>query len=73
MAVVLALPVAALVGAQDEFDTYDPLDDDFTTGVEVGEKIPPFRAVDSNGKTWDFESIRGPRGALLLFYRSADW
>lgn len=43
------------------------------TGPPVGDKIPPFNAIDQNGETRDFESIRGPKGALILFFRSADW
>jgi hypothetical protein len=43
------------------------------TGPAVGDPIPPFRAIDQNGKTQDFKSIRGPKGALILFFRSADW
>ena len=43
------------------------------TGPALGDKIPPFRAIDQNGETRDFESIRGPKGALILFFRSADW
>jgi hypothetical protein len=69
----LLLSSASLAVAQEEFDTVDPLDDDFATGVEVGATIPEFRAVDIDGKTWDFERIRGPKGAVLHFYRSADW
>ncbi len=43
------------------------------TGPAVGDPIPSFRAIDQNGETRDFESIRGPKGALILFFRSADW
>jgi hypothetical protein len=43
------------------------------TGPAVGEKIPEFQALDQNGKKRDFTSIRGPKGALIVFYRSADW
>jgi hypothetical protein len=42
-------------------------------GPAVGEKIPPFEAVDQNGQRRDFASLRGPRGLVLLFFRSADW
>ncbi len=59
--------------AQEVFDSHDPLDDNFQTGPAVGGKIPPFRGIDQNGRAWDFDSIKGPQGALLLFYRSADW
>ena len=70
---LLSIVFAPLVIGQEEFDTVDPLDDDFRTGIEVGTRIPEFLAVDLNGKSWDFESIRGPKGAVLHFYRSADW
>ena len=43
------------------------------TGPAVGQKIPPFEAVDQNGKRQTFESLKGPNGLLLLFHRSADW
>ena len=42
-------------------------------GPEVGARIPPLRAVDQNGRMQTFESIRGPKGAMLVFFRSADW
>ncbi len=59
--------------AQEVFDRPDPHDDNARTGVAIGEKVPRFEGVDQNGRMWDFESIKGPRGAMLLFYRSADW
>lgn len=59
--------------AQEVFDRPDPLDENIKTGVAVGEKIPEFEALDQNGKRWDFEAIKGPGGAVLLFFRSADW
>lgn len=43
------------------------------TGPGVGAKIPSFEAVDQSGRRQTFESLRGPNGLLLLFYRSADW
>ena len=43
------------------------------TGPSVGESIPSFGAVDHNGKTQTFASLRGPKGLVLLFHRSADW
>ncbi len=46
---------------------------DLRTGPEVGEKIPDFRAVDQNGRWVDFDELTGPEGAVLVFYRSADW
>ena len=43
------------------------------TGPAIGDPIPLFQAMDQHGKTQDFQSIRGPKGALILFFRSADW
>jgi peroxiredoxin len=43
------------------------------TGPDVGKKIPSFEAQDQNGKTQTLASIAGPKGAMLVFYRSADW
>ncbi|MBI5085619.1 MAG: hypothetical protein HZB13_13590 [Acidobacteria bacterium] len=43
------------------------------TGPEVGQKIPAFEAMDQNGKLQTLESLRGPKGLVLLFVRSADW
>lgn len=42
-------------------------------GPQVGQTVPDFRLQDQNGKVWTRSSIMGPKGALLLFYRSADW
>jgi hypothetical protein len=29
--------------------------------------------VDQDGRLRTFESLRGPKGLILLFFRSADW
>ena len=43
------------------------------TGPNVGESVPEFRLQDQNGSEKTLHSILGPKGALLVFYRSADW
>ncbi len=43
------------------------------TGPEVGSTLPSFEAPDQNGRVQNLQSILGPKGALLVFYRSADW
>ena len=55
--------------AQDDWAFRPPT----STGPAVGEKIPPFRGPDQNGRIQDFNSIRGPQGAAIYFMRSADW
>ena len=59
--------------AQEVFDPLDPTDDDELVGIAVGEKIPSFVAVDQHGKSWSFDTLKGPKGAVLVFHRSADW
>ena len=42
-------------------------------GPQVGERVPDFSLKDQFGKTQTLQSIMGPRGAMLVFQRSADW
>ena len=42
-------------------------------GPQVGERVPDFSLKDQTGKTWTLQSILGPKGAMLVFFRSADW
>ena len=43
------------------------------SGPDVGSRMPPFEAPDQNGKVHSLASLLGPKGAVLVFYRSADW
>jgi hypothetical protein len=43
------------------------------TGPEPGTPLPEFQLTDQKGKRQTFATIRGPKGALLVFHRSADW
>jgi peroxiredoxin len=42
-------------------------------GPQVGDRVPDFTLTDQSGKTWTLQSIMGPKGAMLVFFRSADW
>ena len=42
-------------------------------GPQVGAVVPDFAGVDQFGKRHTLASIYGPRGAMLVFFRSADW
>ena len=44
-----------------------------STGPAIGEKIPFFGAPDQFGRMQDFNSIVGPKGAVIVFNRSVDW
>jgi peroxiredoxin len=43
------------------------------TGPAAGSPAPEFSALDQAGRTQTLKSIMGPKGAMLVFYRSADW
>jgi hypothetical protein len=42
-------------------------------GLGVGQKAPDFSARDQFGRPQTLETLKGPKGTVLLFFRSADW
>src|SRR5436190_18628804 len=50
-----------------------PMPDVQTLGPQVGTRVPDFTLTDQNSKTRTLQSLMGPKGLMLLFYRSADW
>jgi peroxiredoxin len=42
-------------------------------GLSLGERIPDFRIADQDGRLQTFDSMRGPKGAVIYFHRSASW
>ena len=42
-------------------------------GPQVGQQVPDFSLKDQSGATRTLNSIMGPKGAMLVFIRSADW
>jgi len=67
LAALLAMPLSS--GAQTAAHKIDVS----KLGPQVGERVPDFGLSDQNGKTQTLESIMGPKGAMLVFIRSADW
>ena len=43
------------------------------TGPSPGQSVPDFSAQDQANRTQTLKSILGPKGAMLVFFRSADW
>jgi hypothetical protein len=58
---------------QTHFDEIPHESQGMKTGPEVGSAVPDFRLPDQQGSMRDFSSVAGPKGALILFYRSANW
>ena len=46
---------------------------DIKTGPPIGQPVPPFSAPDQEGRTQTLQSIMGAKGAMIVFFRSADW
>lgn len=42
-------------------------------GPPVGSKMPAFELRDQDGKAHSLASLLGPKGAVIVFFRSADW
>ncbi len=50
-----------------------PLDSAPSIGINVGEKMPSFAASDQYGHEVSSDTLKGPNGTVLVFFRSADW
>ena len=42
-------------------------------GPQVGTRVPDFTLLDQKGQSRTLASLMGPKGLMLVFYRSADW
>ena len=42
-------------------------------GPQPGGRVPDFTATDQTGASRSLTSMLGPKGAMLVFSRSADW
>ena len=42
-------------------------------GPQVGASLPDFSLRDQHGKAHSLKSLLGPKGAVIVFFRSADW
>jgi hypothetical protein len=64
LAILLAVPVHAQTRTQIDVSKLGP---------QVGARVPDFTLADQSGRQRTLQSIMGPRGAMLVFVRSADW
>jgi cytochrome oxidase Cu insertion factor (SCO1/SenC/PrrC family) len=72
-AVISALVVcgAAFVAGRQP-STVRPIDV-ASLGPQIGQVVPPFTLNDQQGAPRALSSLLGPKGAILVFFRSADW
>jgi hypothetical protein len=50
-----------------------PKVDTSVIGPTVGQQVPDFSGTDQYGKQHTLASSMGAKGAMLVFFRSADW
>jgi hypothetical protein len=44
-----------------------------SVGLEVGQQAPAFVLPDQFGREQSNETLKGSKGTVILFFRSADW
>jgi len=64
LATLVAVPVLAQTRTQIDVSKLGP---------QAGARVPDFTLPDQSGRQRNLQSIMGPRGAMLVFLRSADW
>ena len=67
LAALLAIGVAGAAGQAPV-----PIDTS-AIGPQVGAAVPAFAGTDQFGKTHTLQSVLRAKGAMLVFFRSADW
>lgn len=64
----VAVGVGAVVSTQ-QAQTVDVT----TLGPQVGQKAIAFQLPDQQGRPQTLASVAGPKGTMLVFFRSSDW
>lgn len=66
MGILLVAGLITIAGAQQVVDVT-------RIGPQVGQQAPAFTLNDQHGRQASLESVMGPKGAMIVFFRSADW
>jgi cytochrome oxidase Cu insertion factor (SCO1/SenC/PrrC family) len=70
-AVLFLAGLSAVVSGQDNPSANHALAP--SVGLEIGQQAPPFALPDQFGHQHTNETLKGSKGAVILFFRSADW
>ena len=74
MLVLGALVVATAIGhARGQSNTPAVKIDVEVLGPKVGDRLPDFSLRDQRGEVRTLKSLLGSNGAVVVFFRSADW
>lgn len=73
--VCVAILICAVAGTQTAARQAapPPLPNIQKLGPQVGTRVPDFTLIDQKGQSRTIASLMGPKGLMLVFYRSADW
>jgi hypothetical protein len=67
--ILLVAVAAGVVAAQQQPAAVDTS----KIGPQVGAVVPAFEGIDQFGNRRSLSSVYGSKGAMLVFFRSADW
>jgi hypothetical protein len=71
VAVLFLVGLHALASAQENTLTNHAVPP--SVGLEIGQQVPAFALPDQFGHEHSNETLKGSKGTVLLFFRSADW
>jgi hypothetical protein len=71
--VLTSLFAVAVLGSPARATRQDAVVDTARLGPQIGSPAPPFSGTDQVGRIQTLETSRGPKGTMLVFFRSADW
>ena len=71
IAVLISVGLLTLASAQESRQTSDAVA--WPIGLEIGQQAPAFALMDQFGHEQSNKTLKGPKGTVLLFFRSADW
>jgi hypothetical protein len=70
---LLILAPAVGFAARQQPNTPAPMVDVETVGPKIGDALPEFSLRDQVGHIQSLKSLLGPKGGVIVFFRSADW
>ena len=75
--IVVAVAVLATTGTMQagvrQSGSRPPKIDVDRLGPQIGAHLPDFTLRDQRGEAHGLKSLLGPKGAMIVFFRSADW
>lgn len=71
VALLFSIGVLSLANGQEKPPARDGVAP--SIGLEIGQPAPAFALTDQFGHEQSNESLKGSKGTVILFFRSADW